>query len=171
MLPNTENIANIDNLVLAFEDTEQQKTKTFKISEVNVTDYAKSCGILGVGVLGRFKLNTVKGEIEPYANVIAGMVDGVRALKQSIYLMLNIEAEQYIIYPYTYGLKTIDLIGKPVRYVMAVIPKRITETLLRDDRITNVSDFEFDVAGNKLAVKFVVHSIYGDVEGETVVMY
>jgi hypothetical protein len=70
-----------------------------------------------------------------------------------------------------YGLKTIDLIGKPVRYVMAVIPKRISETLVRDDRITSVSDFEFDVSGNKLAVKFIVHSIYGDVEGETVVMY
>ena len=98
-------------------------------------------------------------------------MDGLVALQQSIFLMLSTEADQYIIYPYTYGIKTLDLIGKPSYYVMAVIPERITETLLSDDRITDVTDFEFEIKENKLTVKFVVHSIYGDVEGETVVIY
>lgn len=139
MLPNTENIANIDDLVSDFEETEQQKTKTFAL---NMKE-----------------------------NIIVGEVDGVRALRQSIYLMLSIEADQYIIYPYTYGMNTLDLIGKPSHYVMAVIPERIAELLLSDDRITNVSDFEFEVDGRKLTVKFVVHSIYGEMEEETVVIY
>lgn len=139
MLPNTENIANIDDLVLDFEEAEQQKTKTFAL---NMKE-----------------------------NIIAGDVDGVKALRQSIYLMLSIEADQYIIYPYTYGMNTLDLIGKPSHYVMAVIPERITELLISDDRITNVSDFEFEVDGRKLTVKFVVHSIYGEMEEETVVIY
>ena len=103
--------------------------------------------------------------------VLGGMVDGLSALRQSIYLMLSIEADQYIIYPYTYGVNTLDLIGKPSYYVVAILPDRIRETLLRDDRILDVSDFEFDVIGNKVHAKFTIHTIYGDVNEETVVIY
>ena len=49
--------------------------------------------------------------------------------------------------------------------------ERLKETLLSDDRITDVSDFEFKMDGNKLNVKFIVHSIYGELEEETVVIY
>lgn len=111
-----------------------------------------------------FELNTAD-------NVIGGMVDGLLALRQSIYFMLSIEADQYLIYPYTYGVNTLDLIGKPSYYVIAVLPDRIKETLLRDDRITDVTDFEFEVSGNTIHTTFVVHTIYGDVNEETVVMY
>ena len=111
-----------------------------------------------------FKLNAVE-------NTIGGKIDEVAAVEQSIYLMLNIEADQYIIYPYTYGMKTLDLIGKPIHYVMAIIPERIEETLLSDDRITEVSDFEYEVDKNKLHVKFIAHTIYGEIEVKTVVIY
>lgn len=104
-------------------------------------------------------------------NTIGGKVDDLTALEQSIYLLLSTEADQYIIYPYTYGINTLDLIGKPNHYVMAVIPDRIKETLLSDDRITNVSDFEFEVNRNKITVKFVVNTIYGDLDEETVVTF
>lgn len=139
MLPNTENIANIDDLILEFEEAEQERTKTFSLNMAG--------------------------------NIIVGNIDGLEALKQCIYIMLSVEADQHIIYPYTYGIQTLDLIGKPRHYVMAVIPERITETLLSDDRITDVSDFEFEIDGHKLTVKFVVHSIYGEMEEETVVIY
>ena len=104
-------------------------------------------------------------------NVIGGKIDGLAALKQSIYLMLSIEADQYIIYPYTYGITTVDLIGKPSYYVAAVLPNRIKETLLSDDRITGVSDFEFEVNRNKLHVSFVVNTIYGNLDEKMVVRY
>lgn len=134
---------NIDDLILDFEENEQSKTKTY-----------------GINFTTTENLYT-----------IGGKVDGLVALEQSIFLMLSTEADQYIIYPYTYGINTLDLIGKPSYYVMAVIPERIKEALLSDDRVTDVSDFEFEVNGNKLTVKFVVHSIYGDFEEETVVIY
>lgn len=111
-----------------------------------------------------FGLNTIK-------NIVGGKIDELEALKQSIYLMLNIEADQYLIYPYTYGIKTLDLIGKPYYYVMAVFPDRVKEVLLSDNRITDVSDFEFEIDGNKLNVRFIVHTIYGELEEETVVNY
>lgn len=104
-------------------------------------------------------------------NTIVGFIDDLNALRQSIYLLLNIEADQYIIYSYTYGMNTLDLIGKPIYYVIAVLPDRIKETLLTDDRITDVSGFEFEVNKNKLHVQFVVTSIYGTFEEETEVMY
>ena len=115
--------------------------------------------------------NTKTFAINMRDNIMGGMIDGLDALRQSIYLMLTIEADQYIIYPYTYGVNTLDLIGKPSYYVVAVLPDRIKETLLSDDRITDVSDFEFEVNQNKLHVKFVVTSIYGTFEDETVVIY
>ena len=100
---------------------------------------------------------------------IGGMVDDATALHQDIYLKLNVEADQYIIYPYTYGLTTIDLIGKPTYYVMAVLPERIKSALMDDNRIVGVSDFEFETLGKKLHVTFVVNTIYGNLTEETVV--
>ena len=104
-------------------------------------------------------------------NIIGGKVKGLEALRQSIYLMLNTEADQYIIYPYTYGITTLDLYGKPSHYVMAVLPDRIKETLLSDSRITDVSDFGFNVNKNKLTTSFVVHTIFGETKEEVVVNY
>ena len=117
------------------------------------------------------KENTQTFGLNLTRNIIGGKIDGLAALQQRIYLMLNIEADQYIIYPWTYGITTIDLFGKPIHYVAAVIPDRIKETLLSDDEITDVSDFEFDVDGRKLTVRFVVKTIYGDLTQETVVTY
>lgn len=105
-------------------------------------------------------------------NIVGGKVDGLTALKQSIYMMLNTEADQYIIYPYTYGVNTLDLIGMPYDYVMAVLPSRIKTTLLSDGRITDVTDFEFEIYKNKISVTFVAHTIYGkNIESETVVKF
>ena len=105
-------------------------------------------------------------------NIISGTIDDLDALQQAIYLRLSIEADQHIIYPYTYGLQTLDLIGKPVYYVAAVIPDRIKKTLLDDNRITDVTDFEFETDKGKLTVKFVVHTIYGeDITEEVMVTY
>lgn len=113
--------------------------------------------------------NTQTFDLNLTKNIIGGKIDGLEALKQSIYLRLSIEADQYIIYSYTYGINTLDLIGQPMYYVAAVLPDRIRETLLSDNRITDVSDFEFEVERNKLTTKFIVHTIYGDFEAEKVV--
>lgn len=113
--------------------------------------------------------NTQTFDLNLTKNIIGGKIDGLEALRQSIYLRLSTEADQYIIYSYTYGINTLDLIGQPMYYVAAVLPDRIRETLLSDNRITDVSDFEFEVERNKLTTKFIVHTIYGDFEAEKVV--
>ena len=163
MLPN---IANVDDLVLNFEETERRKTQTYRI----IPDNSESTpAILGELILGKSKLNITRINKSTYG--ISGRVNGLTALQQNILLMLSTEADQYIIYPYTYGINTLDLIGKPSYYVMAVLPERIKKTLLSDDRILDVTDFEFETNRNKLGVKFIVHSIYGDLKEETAVIY
>lgn len=172
MLPNSKNIEEIYELITEFEENQHNRTNTFAIDESGGVTNDPTSSILGIGKLGVLRLNTYKIQTNTSpAHVISGMIDGLAALRQSIYLMLGIESDQYIIYPYTYGLQTIDLYGKSSEYVMAIIPERITDTLLNDDRIESVSDFEFDINGNKLTVKFVVHSIYGDIDEETAVIY
>ena len=172
MLPDSKNIAEIYELIAKFEENQHNRTNTFAIEERGGVKSDPTSSILGIGKLGVLRLNTYKIQtsVEP-DHVLSGMIDGLAALRQSIYLLLGIESDQYIIYPYTYGLQTIDLYGKSSDYVMSIIPERITDALLRDDRIESVSDFEFVVNGNKLTVKFVVHSIYGDIEEETAVIY
>ena len=117
------------------------------------------------------KENTETFGINLTENRVNGQIDGLEALKQSIYLMLNIEADKHIIYPYTYGVTTADLIGKPDYYIIAVLPGRIKEALMMDDRITNVSDFQFKITRRTIGVTFVVTSIYGNIVEETEVIF
>ncbi len=97
---------------------------------------------------------------------ISGECDGVEAVKQAIYNILNTERYQYIIYSWNYGVELKDLFGMPVDYVAAEAERRITEALLQDDRITAVDNFEFEEGRKKLSITFTVHTKYGDVQGE-----
>ena len=100
---------------------------------------------------------------------INGYTDEQEAMIQAIYLILNIERYDHLIYSWNYGIELQDLFGEPTFYVIAELERRITEALLADTRITAVDGFEFDRERNKVHVKFVVHTIFGDVEAEKVV--
>lgn len=145
MLPYSENI---DDLVAQLEEDEIEQTKTFAIKSLPTSQ-----------------------QLTGLESLIGGTIDDVSALKQSIYLILNIEADKFIIYPYTYGIQTLDLIGKPSYYVVALLPERIKSALMNDSRVVDVSDFEFEINKNKIRVQFVVNTIYGSMNEETVVVY
>jgi hypothetical protein len=102
-------------------------------------------------------------EQDPPEDRINGNTDDLLALQQAIYLILGTERYEHIIYSWDYGIELIDLIGKPVPYVLAVLPRRITEALTQDDRVEDVIDFEFDVKKSKVHVTFVVKSKLGDI--------
>ena len=103
-------------------------------------------------------------------NRVVGFTDGLEAIKQAIYLMLNTERYEYVIYSWNYGLETFDLYGKDMNYVISEVQRRITEALLTDSRITSVSDFNFERNRHKLQVTFIAHTIYGDVDNSTEVI-
>jgi len=109
-----------------------------------------------------FKLNIVNQTITGYA-------DNLEAMKQAIYLILNVERYENLIYSWNYGVELQDLFGKEINYVLPELKRRITEALLQDPRITSVDGFEFENLKGKVNVGFSVTTIYGAVEIEKVV--
>lgn len=97
---------------------------------------------------------------------IIGICDKLDAIKQSINLILSIERYKYPIYSWNYGIELIDLYGQPMSYVIPELERRIKESLLQDDRIKDVDNFNFKVTKNTVYTTFLVHSIYGDISVE-----
>jgi hypothetical protein len=97
---------------------------------------------------------------------IDGFTDDLEAIKQAIYLILSTERYEYPIYSWNYGVELADLIGQPMPYVMADLPRRIKEALTQDNRISDVIDFEFEKHGTKLHTTFTVVTTSGDISTE-----
>lgn len=95
---------------------------------------------------------------------INGFIDELESIKQAIYLILSTERYKYVIYSWDYGIELVDLIGKPIPYCMAEIPRRVREALLVDNRIENVTDFQFEQKGKVLHTTFNVVTNIGNVE-------
>lgn len=103
-------------------------------------------------------------EDDENANRVNGYIDDLESIKQAVYLILSTERYASIIYSWDYGVELVDLIGKPIPYCMAEIPRRITEALLVDNRIKDVIDFEFEHKGTKLHTTFTVVTDLGEIE-------
>lgn len=102
--------------------------------------------------------------------VINGFTDGKDAIQQAIYMILNTERYQYIIYSWNYGIELEDLFGEPVTYVCPELERRITEALTQDERIISVDTFSFDTDKKRVVkVSFTVHTINGDITSERAV--
>jgi len=93
-----------------------------------------------------------------------GMCDGVDAVKQAVYLILRTERYRWLIHSWDYGAELSGLAGQSTAAVMAVLPGRISEALMQDDRILSVSDFSMQKEKRKLIVSFSVRSVYGAFE-------
>ncbi len=93
--------------------------------------------------------------------ITVGMIDGLEAIKQAVYLILHIERYDFVIYSWNYGIQLKDLFGKPTTYVCAVLPSRIKQALMQYDRIQNVYDFEVSANGDTVTAKFTIQSSHG----------
>lgn len=95
-------------------------------------------------------------------NRVSDYTDRLEAMRQAVYLILNTERYKYPIYNWQYGIELLDLIGQQMTYVIPTLRQRITDALMQDDRILQVTDFEFEQNRNKLQCKCLVNTIYGD---------
>jgi hypothetical protein len=109
-----------------------------------------------------YRLNQTKATVN-------GAVDGLSAIEQAIYKIINTERYSHLIYSWNYGIEFADLFGKPIPYVYPEIKRRITEALLQDDRITSVSDFFFSNQKGRVLTQFKVYTTEGEVSIEKVV--
>ena len=98
---------------------------------------------------------------------VTGFSDERKAVEHSVYTILNTERYQYIIYSWNHGVELNQLFGKPVSFAVAEIPRLITEALMTDSRITDVTDFVFDTSKTGIVLaKFIVHTKFGEIEFE-----
>lgn len=103
-------------------------------------------------------------------NRILGTCDTLEAVKQSIFKILNTERYSCLIYSWDYGIELMDLYGQSPMYACPEIERRVKEALFQDDRITDITDFEFDTSRKGVvSVTFTVHTFFGDLNEEMVV--
>ena len=112
-----------------------------------------------------YKIQLKKSETGEYYG-INDYVEGVDALIQTVSLILSTERYRYLIYSWDYGIELLNLIGQPMSYVMAEIPRRVTEALKQDDRITDVVNFTVEKHGRKLHTTFTIVSTVGNIPTE-----
>jgi hypothetical protein len=93
-------------------------------------------------------------------------IAGLEAVKQTVWLILNVERCRYIIYSWNYGVELEDLFGQQISFVRPEVERRVRDALMQDSRITAVDRFSFERRGKALHCTFMVHTIFGDFRGE-----
>lgn len=94
--------------------------------------------------------------------------DYLKTVEQSVYLILQTERYDYIMYSHKYGIELKDLYGREENYVVPMLMLRVPEALLQDERIESVEDFSYTVNGGKFLINFTVKTKYGDLKMEGV---
>lgn len=103
-------------------------------------------------------------------NNVRNYTDHIEAMKQAVFLILNIERYQHVIYSWDYGIELADLFGRAISYAYPVAKQRIKDALEWDDRIDLVDSFSYEVKKKgELSIYFTVHTIFGDFDSEKVV--
>ena len=102
-------------------------------------------------------------------NRVYGYTDGREAMKQAIYLILETERYQYVIFSWDYGVEFVDLFGQAMTFVLPELKRRIIEALLQDTRITSVESFDFQVKNGVVLVTFTAFTIFGEISIERAV--
>lgn len=96
-------------------------------------------------------------------NRISGYIDDKDAIIQAIYLILQTERYESMIYNWYYGVEFDGLIGKQRDYVTSELQRVIREALTEDDRITEVSDFDITYTEDSALIVFLVETNIGDI--------
>lgn len=98
-------------------------------------------------------------------NNIIGKTDGLEAITQTVWHILNTERYAYVIYPNWYGMELEKYKGQPFSYLEAQIENDLRSALLQDDRIYDIIISEItQLSVDSASVKFNVYSQEGIIE-------
>ena len=107
--------------------------------------------------------------IDKEKKIVQGTVeDYLKTVEQSVYLILQTERYDYIMYSHKYGIELKDLYGREENYVVPMLMLRVPDALLQDERIESVEDFSYTINGGKFLINFTVKTKYGDLKMEGV---
>lgn len=96
-----------------------------------------------------------------------GMIDDLAAMEQAIYLILRTERFRHPIFSWDYGTETEDWIGESDPDLLQIdMESKITDSLMADDRILQVTDFTFAKEKGVVTVSFTVKTIFGELQEE-----
>lgn len=95
---------------------------------------------------------------------IAGRIDGLEAVRQSAFKILQTDRFWHEIYSFDYGHELLVLIGGNSLYVQSEVSRMISEALLQDDRISGVEGITVKLVGDSLTIRFTVISDFGNFE-------
>lgn len=102
-------------------------------------------------------------------NPSTGMLDGLEAVKQTVYMILHCERYVYEMFSWNYGVELWSCFQESdMLLTLAKIETSIRDALMQDDRITAVNSFSFEREKNRLHVTFTVVSTEGNITSETV---
>lgn len=95
---------------------------------------------------------------------IRGHTDGLDAVRQSVFCILNTERFHSLIYSWNYGVELNQMYGKSPGLIQSKIKRRIQEALAQDDRIQSVGAFSFRKKSSGMEVAFTVQTMEGAFE-------
>lgn len=99
--------------------------------------------------------------LDPVHNQIAGTVDGLEAVKQTVFKILQTERFEHSIYSGNYGSELVAAAGKDSTFIKSRLSRIIQEALKQDDRISDVQNIQITITGDEALVTFTVVSLFG----------
>lgn len=94
---------------------------------------------------------------------VAGMDEGLEAVRQAVEIALNVERFRWTIYSANFGSELDELVGQDEALITAEIPRLVEGALSQDDRVVQVEDYVFTRTGpDSMHVSFTVRTVYGD---------
>lgn len=104
-----------------------------------------------------WKLDAARGRI-------IGRLDGLEAVKQAAFKILETPRYYYLIYTANYGSELETLIGMNPTFLKSEAARMIREALTQDDRITSVENIRITNIGDNLLIECMIISSYGSFE-------
>lgn len=95
------------------------------------------------------------------AEQIAGMDDGLEAMRQAVEIILTTKRFNHRIYTSNFGVELDDLIGEDPDYIESTLPERIRDAFSVDDRILSEQNYTFTKTGDSMLVTFDVTTVFG----------
>jgi len=97
---------------------------------------------------------------------VTGKVDGLDAVRQTVFKVLQTDRFWYDVYSFDYGHELTRLLGNSPEFVQSEATRMLSEALLQDDRIQAVQSVTVDITGDQMTLKFTVVTKYGSFEQE-----
>ena len=94
------------------------------------------------------------------------MDSGLEAVRQAVEIILDTERFRWQVYTARIGTELNTLIGDPAGYIESELPRMVTDALMVDDRVLEVTNFAHTTRGDAMVWSFDVKTVVGQFSEE-----